>query len=368
MLRGLSQRWQVIPTWVKLTPVVLLWAGLSLTHARLLDLGPSPWLATVERLFFLPLVLAALLFGLRGGLIGAALVAINYYEPLIDLLNAPRGSDLWHLLIEVGLYFLEGAAVGLIVDRERGEARRLKDAENLALLGQAAAAVAHELKTPLIAIGGFAQRMLRDVPPEHPHHRQLDIVVNQVGHMEQLLREMLDYSRPLELRLAPLEFAPLLEECQTLSAEMCEAQGVRLDLSPEPGAEKVLADAGRIKQVVLNLLQNAIQASPRGSVVRLALQPRDGQLRLEVSDQGAGVAPEDQERIFHPFFTTKRHGTGLGLAICRKIVQAHGGELELVESVPGQGSTFGVCLPLEQGLEAWRRPGGENGATGAQVS
>jgi signal transduction histidine kinase len=356
MLGGLSQRWQIIPTWVKLAPVILLWAGLSLAHARLLDLGPTPWLATVQRLFFLPLVLAALLFGLRGGLAGAALVAINYYDPLIKAFNAPPGANLGHLLTEVGLYFLEGVAVGLIVDRERREAQRLKEAESLASLGQAAAAVAHELKTPLIAIGGFAQRMLRDLPPDHPHHRQLDIVVNQVGHMEQLLREMLDYSRPLELRLARLEFTPLLEECQALSAGMCEAQGVRVDLKPGPEVGMVLADPGRIKQVVLNLLQNAIQASPRGAVVRLEVQPLDGRLRLEVSDQGAGVAPEDRERIFHPFFTTKRHGTGLGLAICRKIVQAHGGELELVASVPGQGSTFGVCLPLERDLEVGRHP------------
>lgn len=365
MLRGLSQRWQIIPTWVKLAPVILLWTGLSLAHARLLDLGFTPWLATVQRLFFLPLVLAALLFGLRGGLIGAALVAVNYYDPLIKALNAPQGADLGHLLAEVGLYFLEGAAVGLIVDRERREARRLKEAESLASLGQAAAAVAHELKTPLIAIGGFAQRMLRDLPPDHPHHRQLDIVVNQAGHMEQLLREMLDYSRPMELRLAPLEFKALLEECQALGAEMAEAQGVRVDLKPGPEVEMVLADPGRIKQVVLNLLQNAIQASPRGGVVRLAVQPRDGSLRLEVSDQGAGVAPEDRERIFHPFFTTKRHGTGLGLAICRKIVQAHGGELELLASVPGQGSTFAVSLPLERGREGRRHANRGPGSDGA---
>ncbi len=362
MLRGLSQRWQTIPTSVKLAPIILLWAGLSLAHARLLDLGPSLWLATVERLFFLPLVLAALLFGLRGGLVGAALIAINYYEPLLTTLRLPQGANLGHLLAEVGLYFLEGAVVGLIVDRERREARRLKDAENLALLGQAAAAVAHELKTPLIAIGGFAQRILRDVPPDHPHHRQLGIVVSQVGHMEQLLREMLDYSRPLELRLSPLEIRPLLEECQALSSEMAEAQGVRLALEADAGAETVLADAGRIKQVVLNLVHNAIQASPRGEVVRLAVVLRDGRLRLEVSDRGVGVAPEDQERIFNPFFTTKRHGTGLGLAICRKIVQAHGGELELLRSVPGQGSTFAVSLPLERGLEDWRHPNrGEEG-------
>ncbi|MFZ5585603.1 MAG: ATP-binding protein [Thermodesulfobacteriota bacterium] len=346
MFSGLLRRWQIIPTWAKVTPVALLLAGLSLAHAHLLETG-SPLLATVQRLFFLPLFLSCLLFGLRGGLSAALLISLNYYQPIIAARHDPAGGALTINLVEVGLYFLTGLVIGLIVDRERRETARLKQAQDLALLGQAAAAVAHELKTPLVAIGGFAQRMLRDLEPDHPHHRPLGIIVEQAGHMERLLREMLDYSRPLSLRLASQDLGRLMRECADLTEDLAEAQGVRVVCDPGPESACAQVDAARLKQVTINLLQNAIQASERGGQVWLCARQDDKEVRLEVSDQGCGIPREDQERVFSPFFTTKRQGTGLGLAICRKIVVAHGGSLELA-SQPGQGSTFRVRLPRSQ--------------------
>lgn len=346
MLSGLLRRWQIIPTWAKVVSVALLLAGLSLLHTRLLDTN-SPTLAAVQDLFFLPLFLSCLLFGLRGGLIAALLISLNYYLPIIAAQHDPTHHALTINLVGVGMYFLTGLIIGLIVDRERREAARLKQAQDLALLGQAAAAVAHELKTPLVAIGGFAQRILRDMEAEHPHRREMGIIVEQVGHMERLLREMLDYSRPLELKRSPHDLARLMDECTALTGEMAEAQGVRVVCDPGPEGVQALVDAARLRQVILNLLQNAIQASERGGQVWLSARRQEGRLCLEVTDQGCGIPSEDQGRVFFPFFTTKRQGTGLGLAISRKIVAAHGGELELV-SQPGSGSTFCVRLPQEQ--------------------
>lgn len=344
MFSGLLRRWQIIPTWAKVVPGVLLLAGLSLAHSRFLDTG-SPLLAVVQRLFFLPLFMACLLFGLRGGLAAAVLISLNYYQPVIAAQTS--GADTLAInLVEVGLYFLTGIIIGLIVDRERGESQRLKQNQDLALLGQAAAAVAHELKTPLVAIGGFAQRMLRESPADHPHHRHLEIIVEQVGHMERLLREMLDYSRPLHLNLASQDLGPLLAECAELTGGLAQDQGVRVVYDPGPQSACAKVDAARLKQVTLNLLQNAIQASQRGGQVWVSARADGDEVRLEVSDQGCGIPREDMGRIFFPFFTTKRQGTGLGLAISRKIVAAHGGSLEL-NSQPGQGSTFCVRLPRQ---------------------
>ncbi|MFH1059021.1 MAG: ATP-binding protein [Pseudomonadota bacterium] len=346
MFSGLLRRWQIIPTWAKVVPVALLLAGLSLAHSRLLDTG-SPLLAVVQRLFFLPLFMACLLFGLRGGLSAALLISLNYYQPLIAAQSSPPDGSLTINLVELGLYFLTGIIIGLIVDRERRESQRLKQNQDLALLGQATAAVAHELKTPLVAIGGFAQRMLRESPAEHPHHRQLEIIVAQVGHMERLLREMLDYSRPLHLNLASQDLGPLMAECAELAGELAQNHGVRVVCDPGSHSACAVVDAARLKQVTLNLLQNAIQASPRGSQVWLSARAGGDEVRLEVSDQGCGIPREDTGRIFFPFFTTKHQGTGLGLAISRKIVAAHGGSLEL-DSQPGQGSVFCVRLPRQE--------------------
>lgn len=154
--------------------------------------------------------MASLLFGLRGGLACAFLISVNFFGQMPAEGSGQQAPFMaWGL--EVALYFATGLITGGIVDRERREARRLKEAQDLALLGQAAAA-AHELKTPMIAIGGFAQRMLGDLPPDYPHQRPLSIVVDQAAHMEQLLRKMLDYSRPVELDLSAQPLVLLLEE------------------------------------------------------------------------------------------------------------------------------------------------------------
>ena len=345
MLDEIRRRWSIVPTWAKVVPVAMLLAGLSLAHLLLLPLRPD-LSALVQRLFFLPLFMASLLFGLKGGLICATLICLNY----LDFFSTPATgrAAAFLVVLEMLLYFFTGALTGFLVDRERREARRLKEAENLALLGQAAAAVAHELKTPLIAIGGFAQRIQRDLEPDHPYRYQLKIIVDQVSHMETLLRQMLDYTRPLELRLEPVELSEMVKEVFTLTEAMAKQRAVRLAEELDGRGLEVSADAGRLRQVLINLVQNAVQASPRGGVVVVKALVDNEHIAVEIEDQGPGVAPEDQEKIFFPFFTTKRGGTGLGLAITRKIVLAHHGTIEL-QSAPGKGSVFRVILPRVDG-------------------
>ncbi len=343
MLERLRRRWRIIPTWVKVVPIVALVAVLSAIHQN----DPTHqtlFAATVHRLFFLPLFLASLLFGVRGGLLCAAVISLNFVP---NLLGNP-GQEVASRLdtgMEVMLYFVTAFITGLFVDRERREAKRLKQAEDLALLGQAAAAVAHELKTPLVAIGGFALHIYRDLEEDHPHRRKLRIIVDQVAHMEQLLREMLDYSRPLELRLKPQPLNNLVREVVSLSSLLAEEAGVELREDLDARLGQSVMDGARVKQVILNLVQNAVQASPRGGTVRVSTRLGREYAELRVADQGPGIPPEHRDKLFFPFFTTKQGGTGLGLAISHKIIEAHGGTVELVESSES-GSTFRVRLPL----------------------
>jgi signal transduction histidine kinase len=324
----LRRRWPVIPTWLKVTPLATLLIALSI----------------LQELFFLPLFMASLLFGLRGGIFCALLISVNFF-PMVYAEQLHEQMFLLGAGLQVGLYFLAGALTGLLVDRERREARRLKQSEDLALMGQAAAVVAHELKSPLVAIGGFARRIQKDLPADHADQEKLAIIVEQAGHMERLLMEMLDYSRPLKLNLAEASLNQVVEAALALLAVQAEESGVSLAVDLAPDLPAIRIDGDRLKQVVLNLAQNALQASDPGSAVRVVTGRQDQQAVLEVRDQGQGISSQDQEKIFLPFFTTKRRGTGLGLAIVRKIVLAHDGSLELV-SQPDQGSVFKVILPL----------------------
>lgn len=347
MLSELRRRWRIVPTWLKVAPVVLLLILLSLIHYQVVHSHPD-LVPLIQRLFFLPLFMASLLFGLRGGVICAALISLNYLY-LLFMPNQDPHSGLAASL-EVALYFFTGAITGWLVDRERREARRVQEAESLALLGQAAAAVAHELKTPLVAIGGFAQRIHRDLEQGHPHWEQLRIIVDQVAHMENLLKEMLDYTRPLELKLDQHDLGALISDVVTLTALPAKEAGVRIRADLPRQGLIVRADAGRLKQVLLNLVHNAVQASPQGSEVKIGVALEDAEILVQVQDMGCGISPEDMERIYFPFYTTKQGGTGLGLAISLKNIQAHGGRLS-VESQPQAGSTFRVHLPAQGPLK-----------------
>ncbi len=345
MLKDLRRRWGIIPIWIKVVPIVALVAALSGIHQS--DAAhTSMFSSTIHRLFFIPLFLSSLLFGLRGGLICAAVISLNFVTDYFGAYKPPVAVRL-DTAMEVMLYFVTAFITGLFVDRERREARRLKKAEDLALLGQAAAAVAHELKTPLVAIGGFAQQINRDLEEGHPHQEKLRIIVDQVAHMEQLLREMLEYSRPIELRLQAQPFNELVKEVVAICSVSAKEAEVRIVQEADPGMDSPPMDGGRMKQVILNLVQNAVQASPRGGTVWVITRQTPKYVEVEVADQGSGIPQEHWEQLFFPFFTTKRGGTGLGLAISHKIVEAHGGSLELMKSNEN-GTTFRVRLPVNK--------------------
>jgi signal transduction histidine kinase len=221
-----------------------------------------------------------------------------------------------------------------------------------------AAGLAHEIRNPLGAIRGAAQFLADDIP-EEGDREFLDIIVQEVDRLNKVVTEFLDYSRPLKTRLEPRDLNRIVQQVAT----MMETQGlpdgvnVRLELDPELPSAPI--DVEKIKQVLLNLLQNAVQAMPAGGTVTLQTRhaprvawtgARRGEATLErveirVIDTGQGIAPDHLEKLFIPFFTTKSGGTGLGLAISQRLVQAHEGELE-VRSTPGQGTRFTIRLPV----------------------
>jgi two-component system NtrC family sensor kinase len=232
----------------------------------------------------------------------------------------------------------------LLNDTRRDNASKVR----LATLGQLAAQLAHEIGTPLSSVSGHVQLALlqRDL---HPALRErLEVAAREVERISKIVRDYLDSTRPLEPERQPTQLPRLLEEAVELvrNAEPTQRAAVTCQVEAELG--DVVTDPGLLRQIVVNLLANALDAVDRTGRVTVAASTVDSDVLITVSDTGHGISPEDLRRIFEPFYTTKGRGkgTGLGLAICRQLTAALGGSIS-VQSQPGKGSTFYVRLPRD---------------------
>jgi two-component system NtrC family sensor kinase len=251
---------------------------------------------------------------------------------------------------------LETAAQTLVAESEaklRLE-RSLRHSEQLAALGQFASRLAHEIGTPLNIIQGRAEQLLRQRTLPDKERAVLGVIVTQIDRISGFIWQLLTLVRHPEPRLRLLHLGDVVRQVWEVVSDRGTAAGVAVVLDLAADLPPILGDAEHLYQVVLNLSVNALQAvGATGQVtLRTRSQPQGtlsptGQLEVEVTDTGPGIAPEVLPHIFEPFFTTKglTGGTGLGLAICQEIVRSHHGQIQ-VESVPGQGSRFIVALPL----------------------
>lgn len=226
---------------------------------------------------------------------------------------------------------------------ERSE-KALRNSESLAAMGRALSNVAHEVKTPLVAIGGFATMVHRNLPQGSKDRERLDIVLKETGRLEKMVKDMLDFSKPLELRKCPEDACEFVKETLSIVKGVAEAKEVLLEANLCQCDCPVCMDGAPMKQVLINLISNAIQASPKGETVMVNLHRRKREIIFDVVDCGCGIPLDKRSEIFSPFVTTKREGTGLGLPIVKKIVEAHDGRVEVLDN-PGAGVTFRVVLP-----------------------
>ena len=225
--------------------------------------------------------------------------------------------------------------------------RELIRKERLASLGEMAAVMAHEIRNPLTSIRGFSQRIRRRAADDRLS-RYAGVIMEEVDRLNEVISSILDFARHLDPRFTEVDFCELLSETtQLLSGEIAEAGIVVRRDCPE-GTTSAVCDPSQMRQVLLNLLQNAIQAMPRGGTLTLALVPTDERLEIRISDTGTGIPEDHLERIFEPFYTTKTRGTGLGLHLARRVIEGHHGELR-VESEAGRGSTFIIDIPRSAG-------------------
>ncbi|MCA9552593.1 MAG: hypothetical protein KC933_21345 [Myxococcales bacterium] len=226
-------------------------------------------------------------------------------------------------------------------------AERLRERERLAAIGAMAAGLAHEIRNPLGAIKGAAE-YLDPTSMNEEDGQFLEVIIEETNRLNSVVSQFLDYARPFRARFAPANLNEVVQKTARLVEAQHKDSEVRLELDLGELVPEITADAEQIKQVILNLILNGLDASTDGvGPVTLTTRhrPERGCVELRVRDQGSGIPPEDLDQIFIPFFTTKQHGTGLGLAVCYRIITAHGGTIVPVSRV-GEGTEFIVQLPL----------------------
>jgi two-component system sensor histidine kinase HydH len=297
-----------------------------------------------QGLFFLPVMLAGFWFGLRSALITSlSITAILIPFTFIHWKGLSLGDI--NNVVELILYNLAAVILGNLKNRDQREQKRSQEAEKLAAVGKAVSALVHDLRTPLIAIGGLSRSMLKSLGENDPLEKKLHLVAEEAQRLEKMVTDMLDFSKPLELNLVREDVMDALHQSIEIVTEAARKKTVALEIKSSGKLSALTCDCQRMKQVFINLLMNAIEASPEGETVTVHTYRKRRRFIVDVTDRGSGVPPDRRDEIFSPFFTTKKGGTGLGLPIVKKIIDAHCGRIEVLDN-SDRGLTFRMSIPV----------------------
>ncbi len=344
--------------------LVLLVASISMLHY-----ATSPtrivWHEVFQRLYYLPIILAGYWYGATGGLSAAILVSVAYVPHIRMAWTADVQQEAGRYA-ELVVFNLVGVVVGALATAQRRGAERwqraaeslevanrelresydhLRRADRLKTLGEIAAGLAHEVRHPLASIGGALEIIESRAVADSPEAEFSQLAKTELHRLDRLVMEFLRYARPREPELRRMLMHDVVDRVAALARVEADRASVNLDVESSTPLRAVSIDPEQIEQVLLNVMLNAVQASPSGGRVTVRESLDGPDILVDVIDEGPGVSADHVERIFSPFFTTKEKGTGLGLAIAHRIVTAHGGSLEVVQN-SGGGGWFRMRLPL----------------------
>ncbi len=347
-----------------LTLVLLLILGITGLHY---GTTASPWAMHdfYRRLYYIPIILAAFHFRLRGGFISSALVML-LYAPHLLLYFGRLDITVINQLLEAGMFMVVGVITGYLSEESHRRElqlqrqvsqlmkmdlleKKLRQSERLASLGQLASGIAHEIRNPLGIIKTISQTLHLEAleTGEDSLAEGLNIIESETDRANKVIKGMLDFARPEPLQLKPTDGALLLSDLLAIMRSLSKQHQVKIEshLQPVPPLQ---ADADRLKQAVMNLLLNGIQSMENGGTLTLTLEKENDHLaQITITDQGNGIDEKTLPHIFDPFFTTKDGGTGLGLSVTHRIIEEHRGTID-VNSHPGKGTAFTLHLPLAQ--------------------
>jgi two-component system sensor histidine kinase HydH len=288
---------------------------------------------------------------------------MHWHDPFLDVYN----------YIEIFLYLLIGGVTGVLSQMERNQRTRheealkrldeshtklkeqtdvlfqteeqLRRADRLSALGELSAGMAHEIRNPLGSIKGAVEILKDDYSPDEAKYEFIQILLKETDRLNQIVQEFLGFARPKQPEFQHTDLNEAIESVITLTAQEAKKSGIRTVKQLDAAIGKRSFDAGLLKQALLNLVLNAIQAMPDGGVLTVASELRSNIVEVKIGDTGSGISEENRKKLFSPFFTTKKNGTGLGLAITYRIIENHRGKID-IKSEPGKGTTFTVKIPV----------------------
>ncbi len=329
--------------------------------------GQMHWVYVLQRLYYIPTVLAGLVMGWRGGLVIALLAGCAFAIGTPPIWTLGR-IDIVDELLELCMFCVVGLLSGVLTDRHRKQEailrrttdqllqahqeleknfERMKRAERIYALAQLSAGLAHEIRTPLASLEGAASLVQRETQSVEQRREFLGIIQKESQRLNRLLTSFLEFAKPRPPELKRVDISELLDSVTILVQHACDASRLELRKQIEPDLPMLECDAEQLKQVLINLVLNACQAMPLGGTVLLEAQREGTNVDIDVHDQGGGIDEENMEKIFDPFFTTKESGTGLGLSVAHQIVSQHKGILTIARN-SARGVTVRVSLPLRQ--------------------
>ena len=263
-----------------------------------------------------------------------------------------KNGDLVPVWLAARILSEDGRDVGIVgYFRDLRERKRLEEEllrhERLASLGRMVAHITHEIKNPLTVIGGFAHQLerLASMPREAGH--KLRLIHEEVNRLEKFLSDLSSFTRSAPTQKTPGDVAALIREVGDMMQDSFKEKGVVFRVQAEE-IPLFPFDAGQIRQVLVNIFKNALEAMPQGGELAVTAQVKENLAELTIRDTGQGIAPDHLQQLFTPFFSTKEKGTGLGLVICRRIIEQHRGDIR-IDSQPERGATCTIRLPLNPG-------------------
>lgn len=259
-------------------------------------------------------------------------------------------QDRNHNMVMLAIILSLGLAgcVSLFWEQNYNQSRRLlEETRKMAAIGNLAAGIAHEVRNPLSSIRGYATYFGRLFETGSENRRAAELMAGEVDRINRVISELLEFATPLDLKFRQIKVMDLVEHSVRIVRQEAQIAGIGIIKKTAPGLPDLNVDMDRLTQVLLNFYINAIQAMDPGGTLGIQAFPRGGDIVIEVSDTGMGISMENQKQVFEPYFTTKKSGTGLGLAIALKIVENHGGSIQ-VKSEVNSGTTLSIILPVKR--------------------
>ena len=316
-------------------------------------------------LYFIPILLAAFGFGLRGGLLCAGIVTVLYLPHVMFQWGGLLLMNISRFLM-ILLYLIIGGLTGYLWQREKEERQRyqqtseqleksldqLKEtseelveiesqllrAERLSTLGELTASLAHEVRNPMGSIRGVAE-ILRDESHDKRHEKFVDILLKETNRLDGVVTQYLSFAQSKNVERDVIVLKDIIESTLALLGPEIRKKGLKIDVQVIPKDIQFFFNEGQMRQVLMNVLLNAIQASPENDIIKMSGYQNKHKVFLKIEDRGPGLSEHVQNHLFEPFYTNKPDGTGLGLAISKRIMDNHNGQIR-IDSGTEQGATF----------------------------